>query len=209
MSNSFGSKLLNVLDRAISPAPPAGEVDPHVAVSRKILEVCGVDLGTKAEKDFLRKCQADYAAGLQAIKTFNYVTAHAAWLKHRVELEKSVASGDIHSLDAYGEAEFEQEHIMKMEAGKGACRAAARACLPMARKLAGQFATIADNLAASQERDERSAYAKFALKFPGNSPLLETLKTVGEWARGRVPLDVATAGCGSAPETMLPYMDLP
>jgi DNA polymerase/3'-5' exonuclease PolX len=197
--------VLNLIDRALS--PPRPDVEPYVAVARKIMEVSGVDLGTKAELDILRKCQADFAAGKDTIKKFNYNTSKSAWLAHRKELEESVRSGQIHSIDGYGETEFEQEHIMKMEAGKGACRAAARACIPVARKVADRFAAVADKLAASQEADERRAYTKFDLKFPGGSPLLELLKTTGEWARARVPQDISAAGCGTAPDSMLPYLD--
>jgi DNA polymerase/3'-5' exonuclease PolX len=203
--NEFAKKLV----AAVMGNPAASEagVEPYVAVARKIMEVSGINLGTKAELDVVRKCQADYAAGLDVIKKFNYNTFKSAWLAHRKDLEESVRTGQIHSVDGYGETEFEQEHIMKMEAGKAACRAASRACIPVARKLAEQFGAVADKLAANQEADERRAYTKFDLKFPGGSPLLELLKTVGEWARARVPQNIATAGCGSAPESMLPYLD--
>lgn len=198
--------ILNLIDRALSPVV-ADDTEPYTAVSRKIIEVSGVDLGTKSDREALRKFRDDYAAGLQVTRTFNYASAHKAFIEHRKDLEKSVATGEINSIDGYGEAEIELEHIQKLEAGKAACRGAARACLPVARKIAEQFAGIADKFAAVQEKQERDVYAKFGLKYPGASPLLELLKTASEWAVAKVPQEISAAGCGPNPETMLPYFD--
>jgi len=206
---NLAENLIGAIDRAIGgkPAAPAkNDEEPLIALSAKVLEISGVDLATKAQKNLVRRYKADYAAGLQTIKTYNYSSFKRAWLEHRATLAKSVPSGEIHSIDAYGETEFEQEHIMKMEAGKAACRAASLACIPVAREIAEEFATVADKLAAAQEAEELAAYARFALKYPGPSPLIVSLKLLSKWALAQVPTGVAAAGCGSNPEHMLPYL---
>ena len=48
-----------------------------------------------------------------------------------------------------------------------------------ARKIAEQFASIADKMAADQAGAEVAVYAKFNLPYPGESPLIRELKTLG------------------------------
>jgi hypothetical protein len=203
--NEFAKKLVSAV---IGTPPPPSSTEPMVALSATVLKISCATLGSKADLDLLRKCQADYAAGAEIVRRFNYLSAHKAWIAHRLELEKSVADGTIEDKDGWSEAEIEAEHLARMEAGKGACREAFRLAIPTARKIAEQFSAVADKLASTRQEEEIAQYARFNLKYPGPSALVIALKNLSAWARGRASAQPATGGSGSAPAWMLPYLPL-
>lgn len=203
--NSFADKVLGVLDRAIA-GPPPPSVQPMVALSGAVLKISGIEIATKQELELLRSCERDYDAGAATVKKFNYESAHPAWLEHRAMLAASVPSGQIHKVAAWGEDQFFQAHCQKMEAGKAACRIAVQAAIPTARRIAERFAVASDRLAADEGQRELEAYARFSLPFPGESHLVRALKALAEWARRRVPEVAPTAGSGSPPQSMVPYL---
>ena len=208
--SKLSEKLLTALDQAVTgkSKPDLLDGDPLARLSRRILELAKMRIGSEDERAFLAKQRDAYRAGQQIIKQYNYDSAHAAWVKHRTDLATAAANGTIHDLDGWSEAELYEDHVAKMTAGKAACRQAGNACLSLARELAAQFAAVADRFAAKQLELERKAYEEYGLPYPGPSQLVQELQNAGKTAMVRIPSGESAAGTGPTVDSMITFLDL-
>ena len=171
MSKNIATKLVEAIDRAITPAPPAKPKSDIEIITAALVELAKADLLRLIPGPMKEAVRSEQAKGQcqQLIRDSGEDKVMPAFLAQQSALSEQALSGKLTADDVWDLSDFVEDFANRRRAALDAWQRIDRQQEPTRQQVVEMFLQIVGSYIKEIEETDRAAYERFGLTYPGSS----------------------------------------